>query len=55
MSERQEQVQFVIDMIDKVCKEYNLGLVPYQLKDGQYVVAINDTLEGKTYVRVEDK
>lgn len=55
MSERKEQVTFVMDMIDKLCKEYNIGLVPYQLKSGQYVVGINDTLEDKTYVMVKSE
>ena len=50
MSERQTEISFVMDMIQKLCEEAKIGLVPYRRKDGQLMVVIEDAIDGSRYV-----
>ena len=55
MSERQTEISFVMDMIQKLCEEAKIGLVPYRRKDGQLMVVIEDAIDGKQYAMLKNQ
>lgn len=55
MSERQTEISFVMDMIQKLCEEAKIGLVPYRSKDGQLMVVIEDAIDGSRYVMLKSQ
>ncbi|MCD3234588.1 hypothetical protein IRP63_05275 [Clostridium botulinum] len=54
MSERQEEVNFAVNLIQKLCEEYNIALIAKDHKGTEYV-AIHDHIEDKDYVIMKDK
>ncbi|GEM_PF-1464252 len=52
MNERQEEISFVVDMISRLCNEYNISLIPCETKAGELYVGILDHTDGKKYVIV---
>lgn len=55
MNERQTEISFVMDMIQKLCEEAKIGLVPYRSKDGQLMVVIEDAIDGSQYVMFKNQ
>lgn len=53
MSEREQEIAFVLDMVTKLCTEYEISLVPRERKGVKYV-GINDNKTGKEYVMIRD-
>jgi hydrogenase maturation factor len=54
-NEREGEINFVLNMTDKICREFNIALVPKKLKNGQYVVGILDGKTGKEYVMLKNE
>lgn len=51
--ERTDEITFVIDMIQKLCEEAKIGLVPYKRKNGNLMVVIEDATNGKQYALIK--
>lgn len=55
MEEREEEISFVLDMIDKLCVEYNIALLPKETKKGVKYVGVLDIKTGKEYAMIKQK
>ena len=55
MNERESQISFVMSMIQDLCENYEIGIVPYKRDDGVLMVLVEDTKNGKKYVLINDK
>lgn len=53
--ERKQEIAFVMDMINKLCEEAEIGLVPYTTTKGVTIVAIQDARNGKMYCLIKPK
>lgn len=54
MNERETQIAFVIDMINDLCKSYEIGLIPFTNKHGVQMVIVEDARNGKKYAIVNN-
>lgn len=52
MNKRENEIAFVLDMIQNLCLEAKIGLVPYKRKDGTLMIAIQDATNGKQYALI---
>lgn len=50
---RATEINFALGLIETICEETEIGLVPYTLKDGRQVIAIHDNQNGKISVMVK--
>lgn len=48
MDDRLNEINFVVDMIQKLCVETNVGLVARE-KKGQLMVLVHDAIDSKEY------
>ncbi|EPY2274492.1 hypothetical protein ACXAUS_003391 [Clostridium sporogenes] len=55
MSERKEEISFIMGMIHKLCVEFNIALIPCQTKKGTKYVGIFDNTNGKEYAMIRDE
>lgn len=52
---RATEINFALGLIETICEESEIALIPYTLKNGQQVVAIHDNQNGKTLVMTKNK
>lgn len=52
---RENEIAHVMDLIQKLCIEAKIGLVPYKRKDGNLMVVIQDATNGKQYAMINNK
>lgn len=50
---RATEINFALGLIETICAESEIALIPYALKNGQQVVAIHDNQNGKISVMVK--
>ncbi|MDH2337336.1 hypothetical protein QTH27_12610 [Clostridium perfringens] len=50
---RATEINFALGLIETICEESEIALIPYTLKNGQQVVAIHDNQNGKISVMVK--
>lgn len=50
---RATEINFALGLIETICEESEIALIPYTLKNGQQVVAIHDNTNGKISVMVK--
>ncbi|MDU2284092.1 hypothetical protein [Clostridium sp.] len=50
---RAAEINFALGLIETICEESEIALIPYTLKNGQQVVAIHDNQNGKISVMVK--
>ena len=55
MNEREIQISWVMSMIQDLCENYEIGIVPYRHKDGTLMVLVEDAKNGKQYVLINNK
>ena len=55
MNEREQQISFVMSMIQELCENYEIGIIPYRHKDGTLMVLVEDAKTGKQYALVNNK
>ena len=55
MNEREIQISLVMSMIQDLCENYEIDIVPYRHKDGTLMVLVEDDKNGKKYVLINDK
>lgn len=51
---RAAEINFALGLIETICEESEIALIPYTLKNGKQVVAINDNQNGKIYVMAKE-
>lgn len=51
---RASEINFALGLIETICEESEIALIPYTLKNGQQVVAIHDNQNGKISVMVRE-
>ena len=49
MNEREIQISFVMSMIQELCENYEIGIIPYRHKSGTLMVLVEDATNGKQY------
>lgn len=54
MNERQQEINFTIDIIQKLCEECNICLMPMERKGIKYV-GIHDNVDDKDYCLIKNK
>ena len=52
MNKRENEIAFVMDMIQELCLEAKIRLVPYKRKDDTLMIAIQDATNGKQYALI---
>ncbi|MDU1540593.1 Uncharacterised protein [uncultured Clostridium sp.] len=55
MSDRKNEINFIVDMIYKLCVESDICLLPHELDDGTKLVVIQDNRNGKKYAITKNK
>lgn len=55
MDERTEEINCVVNMMDKMCRAAGIALIPAKLPNGVHVVGIYDNKTGKTHALMEEK
>lgn len=50
---RAVEINFALGLIETICEESEIALIPYTLKNGQQVVAMHDNQNGKISVMVK--
>lgn len=55
MNERETQIAFVMSMIQELCENYEIGIVPYRHKDGTLMVLVEDAKNGKQYALMNNE
>ena len=55
MNEREIQISWVMSMIQDLCENYEIDIVPYRHKDGTLMVLVEDDKNGKQYVLINNK
>jgi hypothetical protein len=53
MSYRKEEISFIVDMINKICIESNIALIPCKTKKGTDYVGILDNTTGEKYAMIK--
>ena len=54
MNERETQISFVISMIQELCENYEICIIPYKTKNGTLMIVIKDTRNGKQYALINN-
>ena len=54
MNERESQISWVMSMIQDLCENYEIGIVPYKRDDGVLMVLVEDAKNGKKYVLINE-
>ena len=49
MEKRIEEINGVINIIQSLCEQSEISLVPYKTKSGVYVTGVHDNTTNKTY------
>ena len=52
MNEREQQISFVMSMIQELCENYEIGIIPYKRCDGVLMVLVEDATNGKQYALI---
>lgn len=52
MEERKEEISFILGMIDKLCKEYQVSIYPKERK-GKLIMVIQDATTGEEYAMIK--
>lgn len=47
--DRMNEINFVVGMVDNLCREAGIALIPHEIKKDFYVVAVKDNRSGKVY------
>ncbi|MCY6957930.1 hypothetical protein [Clostridium brassicae] len=55
MSDRKDEIGFVLGMIDKFCTEYQIALIPCETKQGVKYVGVLDNTNGNKYAMIKQK
>ena len=55
MNERENQISFVMSIIQELCEKYEICIVPYRHKDGTLMVLVKDNKNGKQYALIKNK
>ena len=55
MNERETQIAFVMSMIQELCENYEIGIIPYRHKDGTLMVLVEDAKNGKQYALMNNE
>ena len=55
MNEREIQISWVMSMIQDLCENYEIGIVPYKRDDGVLMVLVEDAKNGKKYALINNK
>ena len=55
MNERETQIAFVMSMIQELCENYEIGIVPYKTKNNTLMVVIEDARNGKQYALMNNE
>lgn len=55
MTEREQEISVVMDLIWGMCENANMGIVPKQDKNGTWRVAVFDATTGKEYFMVRQQ
>ena len=55
MNERESQISWVMSMIQDLCENYEIGIVPYKRPNGSLIVSIIDAKNGKKYALINNK
>lgn len=55
--DRMNEINFIVGMVDNLCREAGIALIPHEFKKGFYVVAVKDNRSEKVYClkNVEEK
>lgn len=53
--DRANEINFAMDLVQKICEQTEIGIVPYKRKDGQLMVVIEDARNGKQYALIKNK
>lgn len=53
--QRKNEIAHVMDLIQKLCIEAQIGLVPYKRKNGTLMVVIQDATNGKQYALIKNE
>ena len=53
--DRANEISFVMNLVQKICKQAEIGIVPYKRKDGTLMVVIEDARNGKQYALIKNK
>ena len=54
MENRIEEINGVINIIQSLCEQNKIALVPYKTKSGMYVTGVHDSTTNKTYILTLD-
>lgn len=54
MEDRKNEISFVVDMVQKLCVECEIGLVAKEVK-GQLMVVVEDARTGQEYYMARNK
>lgn len=55
MNEREAEITFVIDTIQKLCEKHEISLLPYTHQDGTQLIVVEDAQNGKRYALMINK
>ena len=55
MNERETQISFVMSMVQELCENYEISIIPYKRCDGVLTVLVEDATNGKQYALVNNK
>ena len=54
MENRIEEINGVINIIQSLCEQNKIALIPYKTKSGIYVTGVHDNTTNKTYILTLD-
>ena len=52
MNERETQISFVMSMVQELCENYEISIIPYKRCDGVLMVLVEDATNGKQYALI---
>lgn len=53
--DRANKISFAMYLVQKICEQAEIGIVPYKRKDGTLMVVIEDARNGKQYALIKNK
>ena len=55
MNEREEEISFILGVVNKICTDSNIALVPKENKKGIKYIAVLDNTTGKEYAMIKEE